>query len=255
MSDETAITKPNENAIWRPDFIPQNDTRGTDDLTKDDLQMPRLGLAQGLSPQIDPLKPEFIEGLRQGQMFNSLTKQIYAASREKPLKVVCIRRDPARYIEFIPRAQGGGIKDFNVAPNDARTQFGANGEPPVATKFYDYVLMFLETRELIALSLKSTGLKVGRNFNGLMKMRNAPVFTGVYNIYPVATQNQKGSFYTYGIENAGTQANPKAGWLPDPETYEFCEKLFNAFKNKAVKFEREPGDEDPNFVSEEMSEV
>lgn len=219
-------------SLERPSFLGANDHRGTDHLTKDDLQMPRIALAQQMSPQLDEGNSQFIEGLKQGDMFNSVTDEIIGKG---PITFTVVRCDPPRYVEFIPREQGGGIKDINVPANDPRTQFGPNGETPLATKFYDFIIARIDRSEfeLIALSLKSTGLKVARQLNALMKLRNAASFAGAYTLSVVKEENAKGKFYNFSVKNAG--------WV-DEKTYKMAEQAFEALKDRSVTIDRDGGD-------------
>jgi hypothetical protein len=235
--------------LARPSFLPTHDLRGTEHITKDDLQMPKLGLAQALSPQVQKTEPQYIAGLQVGQLFNNLTKHNYG---EGPLEFTIIRADPPRFVEFIPRSEGGGVKDVNVPPNDPRTKFRTDEAgktiPPVATKFYDFVLLLLPTREPIALSLKSTGLKVARQLNALMKLRNAPSFAGKYVMTTGTSKNAKGVFAVYQVQNAG--------WV-DEDTFNFCSQMYEAFKDKTLIIDREsdihvPAGDDTDFDTSKM---
>jgi hypothetical protein len=213
----------------RPAFLPQNDHRGTEHLTKDDIQMPRLALAQQMSPQLDEGNPKFIEGLKQGDMFNSVTSEIIGKG---PITFTVVRCDPPRYMEFNPRDQGGGVKDPNVPANDPR-----NGELPVAVKFYDFIIARTDRPgfELIALSLKSTGLKVARQLNALMKLRNQASFAGNYTLGVAKEENAKGKFYNFTVKNAG--------WL-DEAAYHIAEQAFESLKDREVVIDREGAHED-----------
>jgi len=228
LAPETAIAVVDE----RPAFLTVGDTRGTETLGKDDMQMPRIALAQQMSPELVEDNPKFIDGLKQGMMFNSVTREIIGKG---PIMVTVIRRDPPRYVEFVPRDAGGGVKDPNVPANDPRTQFGPDGELPLATKFYDYILMRVDRPgfELIAASFKSTGLKVARNWNALIKLRNAPVFAGAYQLGVVKEKNAKGEFFNFSIKNAG--------WLTE-EMAKHAEGAYEALKDRVVEIHRE-GDE------------
>lgn len=208
--------------------------QGTEDMTRDDLQLPRLALAQGLSPQMISSKPEYLEDLKLGQAFNDLTNKIYGNG---PWDVAVIRRDPPRHVQFRPREEGGGVIDPNVPPNDPRCQFGPKGEKPVATKFYDYVLVFLDTREMIALSFKSTGIKIAKKFNTLIKLRGPiPLFMGKYTFRTVLVDGPKGSYTQLQITNNG--------YVTDNELLSFLAAQFDAVKDKPVAFDREPGEDD-----------
>jgi hypothetical protein len=232
-------------AMAVPSYIKQGDTRGTDHLKKEDLQIPRISLAQGLSPELKRTEAKYIEGLQQGDMFNNLTKEILG---EGPIEFTIVRADPPRGIEFYPREEGGGVKDINVPLDDPRMQFGPTGEKPVATKFYDYVILLLPKREVIALSMKSSGLKVARQLNALMKYRQVPVpsFAMKFTLRSVPEKNAKGEYFNFAVANAG---------YVDEATYKFAEALFETIKDKQLDIEREPDDPeagDTSFDTDKM---
>lgn len=216
-----------------PDFA-EKSTDGMEHLTKDDILMPRIGLAQQMSPELVEGDAKYIDGLKIGNLFNTVTKQIYGNT----LLFTVIRMDPPRYVEFIPREAGGGIKDPNVPANDPRTQWGANGEKPLATKFYDFLVMLQPSREIVALSFKSTGIKAARQLNGLVAARNRVMFAGVFKIVTKMTQNTKGRFAIYEMGNAG--------WIIDKRIYEYAKQLHEGLANKDIKIDRE-GLDDPNL--------
>jgi len=217
-----------------PAYIKQGDVRGTEHITREDVQMPRLALAQAQSPQLLEDHPKYIDGLKLGQLFNNLTGQIYGKG---PLEFCIVRADPPRGVEFNPLEQGGGVKDLSVPLDDPRMQFGPNGEKPVATKFYDYVVMLLPSRELVSLSFKSTGLKVARRLNGLIKLRNIPLFAAKYSLTTTMEKNKAGTFAQYVIGNAG---------VVDEATYHVAEQAYDTFKHRAIAFDRDASDEFPN---------
>jgi hypothetical protein len=239
------LEKIDENlALERPEWIKTGDT-GTEHITKDDLRLPRLALAQGLSPQInDPSSPKFIEGLRQGDMFNDLTSEIYGRG---PMNFMIVRSDPSRYVEFFPRESGGGVKDLNVPANDPRTRFSVDpvtGQSlkPIATRFYDYIILLYPfdhanpMKNMIALSFKSSGLKTARELNSLIKMRNADLWTGVYQLTSATEKNSKGTFAVFQVKNAG--------WPKNPADVEVAKQIFDSIKDKKFEIAREPGDDD-----------
>lgn len=225
------LEKVSSGAMVVPDYIKEGDHRGSEHIGKDDIQMPRLTLAQGLSPQIVPTDPKYIEGLKLGEMFNNLTNEIYGVG---PLEMTIIRGYTPRGIEFYPRSEGGGIKNFNVPLGDPRMEFGANGEVPIATKFYEYIAMLLPKRELIALSMKGTTLKVARQLNSLLKFRNIATFAGKYSIRSVMDTNPKGTYAIFVINAAG---------FVDEEIYAEGSRHYEALKDKMLSSEG-VGDED-----------
>jgi hypothetical protein len=227
--DEAFVVPQSSAIVARPAYLDKfaGDKRGTEHITKDDLKMPRLSLAQKMSPQIEESDAKFIEGLKFGELFNDLTSQNYGTG---PVLFTVVRADKPRGVEFFPLDDGGGVKDFNVPANDPRLSFGPDGEKPVATLFYDFVLALLPSRELIALSLKGTALKVARTLNGLMMVRGTPSFTGLYEMTTTTVKNDKGSYAVYRVKNAG--------WV-DEESAAWAESIYDSIRDKQLIVERE----------------
>jgi hypothetical protein len=72
-----------------------------------EMQIPFVRLVQALSPQINKKKPEYIEGVSQGDAFNTVTKEYWDG--EKGLTVIpCFQA--TKYLEFVPRESGGGFQ-------------------------------------------------------------------------------------------------------------------------------------------------
>jgi len=217
-------------ALARPAFMAPGENLGKEAIDKSDLKMPRLTLAQGLSPQLQPTEPQFIEGLAFGDAFNSLTGRIYG---KKPLRVVVVRAEKARYIEFIPKQLGGGIKDFNVPANDPRAQFFTDKDgvrqKPLATKFLEFIALLLgeDGPEPIALSFKSTGLDTAKTLNTLMTMAtNENTFDRVYELIPTQTKNNLGTWAIFGVR--------LVGMLEDEATYRMAQQLYASVKDREL---------------------
>jgi hypothetical protein len=252
---EEAIAAQSPAALARPDFI-EKGSAGTTHITKDDMRIPRCAIAQALNPQLDEDKEDsFIDGLKQGDMFNSLTGTIYGRG---PLEFFVLRADPPRFVEFIPREEGGGVKDMNVKPSDPRTQFTTDDKgdrvKPIATKFYDYFIVladglrggkpFLDT--VVALSFKSSQLKKAQDLNTLIRGRETDIYAGKYSITSVVEPSAKGKFFGWKVSNAG--------WADSPEMLAVLKKMSSdlAGKNIEVDHAGEQREEDDSFEPNSM---
>jgi len=238
--ESTALTTLAGRSLERPSHV-STGTRGTEHLTREDITMPRLALAQQMSPQLQELDPKYVPDLKVGQLFNSLTGQNFGRG---PVFFTIVRADKPRYVQFAPREEGGGVIDPNVPADDPRTRFRPDGKKPLATKFYDFIVAMLPFNEktkgnpfenMIALSFKSTGLKVAKQLNTLMRMRNADSFTGLYELTAGQDKNTKGTFAVYQVKNAG--------WL-SAEECAIAEAMFESVKDREIKVDREPGEDD-----------
>jgi len=193
----------------RPKSLSRDDLSGTEDIGADDVRLPRLAIAQGLSPEMTPGDARHIEDLKMFEFFNDLTGDRYG---QGPLSFVPVRRD-VRRIEFTPREEGGGVVDMDVPPGDPRLKFtkGPGGEriPPRATTFTEFVVLLLrkgQQPEPIVLSIKETNKfnrRASGNMNTFIKLRNAAIYSGLYTVSSKPEKNDKGTFGTYVVKNAG----------------------------------------------------
>jgi hypothetical protein len=197
----------------RPKSLDPTDRAGTEDIGPNDVRLPRLAIAQGLSPQVTPGDGQFIEGLTLFDMFNDLTSEVCGKG---PITFVPVRRD-VRRIEFTPRSEGGGMVDPDVPPGDPRlkwTKSTANvpkaDVPPRATTFVEFVVLLLragKAPEPLVLSIKSTNKhnrRASDNLTTFIKLRNAPIYAGLYTVdTKVPAKNDKGTFGVPTIKNAG----------------------------------------------------
>lgn len=233
----------------RPDFIPAGDKTGTEGITAEDIRLPRLGIAQGLSPQMTPGDSEYIENLRMFEMFNDSTKQVYGRG---PIYFIPIRRD-VRCIEFRPRDEGGGIVDLNVPRDDPRAtqwrEIDGKRVPPVATTFHEFIVMLLGAEgrvDPIVISIKQTNKfnrRATTDLNGFIKMyasqgaRSVPIYGVIYSIESRSEKNDNGTF--------GVPVFKAVGFLPPSmkNIFEQAREYAKSLEGRTVVINREPGDE------------
>lgn len=237
MAKTDALTVPQSGALApAPDYLKKDDHRGLEDTQQSDINIPRLALAQALSPEVTEGDPNRIEGLKVGDLFNSVTGQNYG----REVHVQILRKMPLRAMEFYNIDDGGGVKRLNVPLNDPALAWGNSGnkkeDKPKATLFRDFIAVILPQREMIALSFKSSGITVAKSLWGLVTMRNRSVFAGRYRITTGVELDPK-PHQVYKVENAG--------WVSEQDA-QLGEEMHEAvaqIKGAQVDVEREPGDE------------
>jgi hypothetical protein len=232
----------------RPKTLDRDDLTGTEGIGAADVRLPRLAIAQGLSPQITPGDGQFIEGLQLFDMFNDLTNEVYGKG---PITFVPIRRD-VRRIEFIPRSEGGGMVDPDVPRDDPRMKWtvdeAGNRLPPVATEFVEFVVLLLrqgKAPEPIVLSIKTTNKwnkRAADQLTTFIKLRNAAIYAGLYTVdTKVPAKNDKGTF--------GVPTCKNAGFIPvdtphGQALFEYAKQFHDSLQGKTIVVAREPGADD-----------
>lgn len=234
---------------------------GAQDIDTEGIRLPRLSIAQGLSPQITPGDVQQIEGLALFDMFNDITGEIYGKGPITFVPVKAYTGKDARRIEFRPRSEGGGIIDMDVPPGDPRLDWTVEDgvrKPPRATTFQEYVIILLRSGkapEPIVLSIKGTNKHNRRASDYLTStigFRPGRIFSGMYTVdTKVPVKNDKGTFGVPRIKNAGfVPVDTPAG----SALYEFAEKFHDSLEGKTIIVERETLDENEADTFDEPME-
>jgi hypothetical protein len=182
----------------------------------EDLALPFLRILAQLSPEVNKRDAKYVEGAEAGMIFNTVTKQAYDGEKGLNIIPAYYKRE---YVEWSDRGQGtsapvaihsvssGVIKE---ATRDAGYKDRLpNGNYLENTASY-YVLT--EDMQTALVSMKSTQLKVSRNWNSMMNsiklqgkngLFTPASYSHVYNLKTVEQSNDKGTWYGWTISKVG----------------------------------------------------
>jgi hypothetical protein len=214
--------------------------RGLEEVERQDMTLPRLGLCQSMTPQRTKGDPKFIPGLEEGQYFNSITGENYGEA----VKIIPLFFYKTR-IRFKGVQLGGGILCQAVdglhgqgdpGGDCLRCQFAdftENGKPE-CSKFFNYACILLpEGRlpgldSLVVVSFKSTSLKVAKDWNALMKLRSVngkkvDSFSGIYEFSSALQKNNAGQQWSVPVVK-------NAGWVPE-QVFRIAEAMYDSVKS------------------------
>ena len=155
------------------DLIMSNVGKGLENITSEDITIPRLSIIQANSPQRKKKDEKYIENADEGDIFNTVTSQVY----KEPLTVIpCAYRKT--YVEWIPREKGGGfVAAYDIRPSDTTTDpatrksFLKNGNQLVDTAEHFVLVKKDKSFEPAVLTMTSSNLSVSRKWNTLLKMK------------------------------------------------------------------------------------
>src|SRR6516164_7301360 len=195
-------------SIVVPDYLEGDEMLGFDDMGREDMTLPRLGLCQSMTPQRKKESPGYVQGLEEGDWFNTITGENFGNTvMVTPLLFYKTR------IRFFPLDSGGGIRcqsrDFHLGVGDPGgdcdtcklATFNAEQKPD-CNKFFNYPALAWRPgatpgpQNLLVVSFKSTALKAASAWNSLMQIRRKSMFTGIYRFTSALQQKDKQSWYT-----------------------------------------------------------
>lgn len=241
MDDKLVFTGDIQGTMERPEALSRTDRTGTEDITINEIQLPRLAIAQGLSPQVIPTEGTFIRGLVIGEMFNDVTSEIYGNG---PLTVVPVKRHVTR-IEF-DRNDRKVPLDRNVPAGDPRLQWDGD-QPPRATEFVEFVCLLLregKAPEKVVVSIKTTNKYMraaAKLWTTLVVMREATIYAGYYHLSSKlekgkTADGQDTNFGVFVVKNAGFI---KLGTPFGDALYRYAAEFAASLEGKTIVTERE----------------
>lgn len=207
MAKKNEIVKATGNNIAvlddRPEWLKEDSFRGSEEVTANDIILPRVDVMQALSPQLKKSDPKYIEGAEQGVIFNTVTGELYdTAVNFVPIKFM------REFIVWQDRESGGGFK--GAFPTEAEAEAERrNLENPdahevVETHVHFVLLVHGDGRiEEAVLSLAKSKRKVSRKLNSLVQMFPGDRFGRVYKLVSIEVDGPKGEYWSFDVQPVG----------------------------------------------------
>ncbi len=212
---------------------------GLENARAEDFQIPRLQIAQAMSPQLLRSKAEYIAGLMVGQYFNTVTQEVYGDTiNVVPVKYTFSR---LRFANSILDCQSkNGIDGGTRAPKCSECEFskwgsGKDGQGTDCKEYRNWLILEAKSGQPMSLSFKSSSLIVAKTWATLISTRKyklttgksvpAPAFSTVYELRSVEKSTSKGTFYIPAVRVIG---NAPVDVMKD------AADLFRTFKGEII---------------------
>lgn len=227
MSKKTEVVKSeNTEVIQSNTILPAHlvrkegaPVRGAENVTQDDLVIPRLEVVQALSPCRKKNDPAYIEGVEEGMLYNSVTREVYGS------KVIIVPVSfKKEYLLWKDRKQGGGFRGAYDTKDDAESsrlllEDAAAIEIVDTAQHFCLIVRADGSTEEIALSLSKSKLKMSRTLNSLIRITGFDSFAKSYVVSAVqATNANNEDYWTLGVA---------PGSFVSVEIYTKAEQLYN----------------------------
>jgi hypothetical protein len=212
-----------------PDFLQEKQgeqARGSENVTTDDIVIPRLEIIQALSPAVKDGDPGFLPDARPGMLMNSVTKQLYG----KEVHVVPVYYMKqwlvwgARKDKKTGKPLEGGF--FGAFSSSQEAQDRADQEANenidvIDTPQHLCLLLNKETGgvEEAMVSMPRTKSKISRQWNSMIKLAGGDRFSRVYKVSATLEKKPQGDYYNFAVSQIG---------FPSKDLYNQAEKLYTA---------------------------
>jgi hypothetical protein len=248
---------------------------GSEEATTDDMTIPFIRCAQSLSDEINKREAAYIDGLEEGDFFNTATEELWKGEEGFHFVPVLYQR---KYLGWRLRNKGGGfVGEFDADVMEKTTKGGPNGnadmlddetEIVVTGTWYGLVvdketgdaqqcvIPFSKTQlkksRMLMTKLKSVMVKGGPNGSF-----NPPLFYNIVHVTSVPESNDQGKWMGWSMKLDGNVFELEDG----KAIYDASKGLLAAVKSGVVKA-ADPGvtedavssgdDADPGKEAEEL---
>jgi|TARA_R110002020_G_scaffold69337_3_gene180501 hypothetical protein len=185
-----------------------------------EMQIPFVRILQAMSPQLSKKKPEYIDGATQGDVFNTVTGQHWDGDMGITV-VPCYQT--TKYLEFVPREQGGGFQGERPANDPDLTKTTREGAKEILPNGHElvrsdqhYCLVVEEDGSFqpAVIDMKSSQLKVSRRWKTQIAMQKVKhpktgamvtpaVYATVWRISTTEESNDQGTWGNYQVAKEG----------------------------------------------------
>lgn len=239
MSQE--LTKIESNLPVPSYFSDFQGKEGFENVKPEDLVLARLAICQDLTPQHKRTKPNYIEGLEIGELFNTVSEEVYG---EKVEFIPLMKTDSRIYFKDIK--EGGGIlcRSFNgidggtIAPTCGEclnSQWSENNtKAPKCNQFMNFPILLVPTMEPLIFSFKSTALSAAQQWLSRMQYKsmrhNVPMYVQVWELSTKTQTRGQNEFFGPVLSQSKTH---NGGWATREEA-EYAAKQYAYLKTRRV---------------------
>lgn len=211
-------------------------------LTTDDLLLPKLQIAASKSKYMKEESDSYIEGLREGQIFNTLTEEIHG----KEVLIAPIKDAGPNRVMFTPSfgvecKSDNAIDGGHISPDScAKCEFSKwgtaqKGPGSACTLFQNYVVAVVKddsNPQLALVSFKKKSIDAWKKLNSLIELRVDPEtgvtpteFRGRYKLGVGKAQGESGPYDIWSMKNAE--------WIT-PKDFPKVENHYEKMKDRGV---------------------
>lgn len=202
---EVAVKEQSQMALFsddRPDYVNEHSNRGSEDVTLDDITLPRIDVIQALSPQIKKSDAKYIPGAEQGNIFNTVTEHIYG--NELVFVPVFFRKE---WLVWKKRTEGGGFRGAFETEEEANayisTQDDRSALEAIDTAQHYVMVVGEDKLEQAVISMSRSKMKVSRQLNSMVRMSGGDRFSRAYKLAAIEDSSDRGDYWNFKVSQLG----------------------------------------------------
>lgn len=201
-------------AVFDNSILLEDAGAGLENVTKDDVIIPRLSILQALSPQVNKRDGAYIEGAEQGSIYDNVAQSVYDGAKGLTVVPVSFRKS---HLEW-KADRGGFVADHGpdsvclegLTRGSRGEYLTSEGNEIVPTS--EFIVLVLDESGSFtpaSISMSKSQSKKARQWNAMMtrlmievegKRVPAASFWNAYQLTTVPEENDQGSWFGWNIK-------------------------------------------------------
>lgn len=203
--NERELAKNNQFAKELPAHINMGGKRGNETVGVDDILVPRLALCQSLSPQRKKSSDSYIEGIEEGDLFNTVTGESYGKSVN--LVSILFRKEFLVWVDREVDIKGGfrGSYPTQAEANAFATTQDDAASLEVVETGVNFCLLIEENGAVsqVTTTMSKSAIKVSKKWNSLIALAGGDRFSRAYRLSGTEATGVKGDYFNYSVAPLG----------------------------------------------------
>ena len=114
VTEKKEVAEKKSTALTTASAFEEDAGGGLENLTAEDLTIPRLKILQALNPEVNKRDGKYVEGAAAGDILNTVTKELFTEDSGCVAIPVAYKR---MFLEWTPRESGGGLVQQHLDPS------------------------------------------------------------------------------------------------------------------------------------------
>jgi hypothetical protein len=218
VTEKKEVAEKKSTALTTASAFEEDAGGGLENLTAEDLTIPRLKILQALNPEVNKRDGKYVEGAAAGDILNTVTKELFTEDSGCVVIPVAYKR---MFLEWTPRESGGGLVKQHLDPSilsqTTKDKTGAdmleNGNYIQTSATHYALVVDGDSYHQVMIPMAGTQLKKSRTWNSVMasikvkssegKVFTPPSYSHKYKLTTVPESNDRGTWFGWNIELLG----------------------------------------------------
>ncbi len=215
MNNELNLKQESNVVAFDQSILLEDAGSASENMTSDDMLIPRLRILQAQSPQVNKADGSYIKGAEAGQIFDNVTGEVFSGDKGITIVPVTYRKTHIEWTEERKFVADHGINCSDLIAKCVQDDKGKLKTPSgtqltLTAEYFVFVVAEDGNYSPALLSMSSSGLKKAKKWNSMINRLQIPHPTGkgtinpamfwtAYTLSTTPEQNDMGSWFNWEI--------------------------------------------------------